>query len=261
MNPFESGELVPESRYVWRARKPGSTHRLICFPYAGAGATAYAEWAALLPPEIELVAVQLPGRQNRIAEEPFRDTGPLIAALSYALAPVLDGPFAFFGHSGGAMLAYELANVLRGRGIRSPERLFLSAQPAPDAPGRPQWHRLPDEEFRAEVLTLGGIEPEIADDPDVMAELLPLLRADFGLWERHLPTPAAGLDCPITVLCGESDHRVPLASVAGWRACTTAGFDTQVYPGGHFYFLSATADVVSFIGRTMLDPALNRRVA
>jgi len=88
-----------------------------------------------------------------------------------------------------------------------------------------------------------------------------LLRADFGLWERHRPAPAAPLDCPITVLCGESDHRVPLASVRGWRACTTAEFDTQVYPGGHFYFLSATADVVSFIGRTMLDPAMNRRVA
>jgi medium-chain acyl-[acyl-carrier-protein] hydrolase len=261
MIPFESAELVPESRYIWRARKPGHTHRLICFPYAGAGATAYADWAALLPPEIELVAVQLPGRQNRIAEEPFRETGPLIAALSYALGPVLDGPFAFFGHSGGALLAYELAKVLRARGGRGPEQLFLSAQPAPDAAGRQQWHRLPDDEFRAEVLALGGLEPEIADDPDVLAELLPLLRADFGLWERHRPTPVAPLDCPITVLCGASDHRVPLSSVDGWRARTTAEFSTQIYPGGHFYFFSATADVVSFIGRTMLDPAMNRRVA
>jgi medium-chain acyl-[acyl-carrier-protein] hydrolase len=257
----ESRELAPESRYIWRARKPGHTHRLICFPYAGAGATAYADWAALLPPEIELVAVQLPGRQNRITEEPFRETGPLIAALSYALRPVLDGPFAFFGHSGGAMLAYELARALRTRGGRGPEHLFLSAQPAPNTTGRQQWHRLPDDEFRAEVLALGGIEPELADEPDVMAELLPLLRADFGLWERHRPAPAAPLDCPITVLCGESDHRVSLASVAGWRACTTVGFDTQVYPGGHFYFLSATTDVVSFLGRTVLDPAMNRRVA
>ncbi len=192
---------------------------------------------------------------------PFRDAGPLIAALSYALRPVLDGPFAFFGHSGGAMLAYELARALRARGGRGPGHLFVSAQPAPDAAGRQQWHQLPDDEFRAEVLALGGIEPEIADDPDVMAELLPLLRVDFGLWERHRPAPAAPLDCPITALCGESDHRVPLASVDGWRACTTAEFATRVYPGGHFYFQPAATDVVSFVGRTMLGSAMNRRVA
>lgn len=261
MSASETQELVPESRYIWRARKPGHTHRLICFPYAGAGATAYAEWAALLPPEIELVAVQLPGRQNRIAEEPFQETGPLIAALSYALRPVLVGPYAFFGHSGGAMLAYELAKALRSRGGQGPEHLFLSAQPAPDTAGIRQWHTLSDEEFRAEVLALGGVEPEIADDPDVMGTLLSLLRTDFGLWERHRPVPAEPLDCPITVLCGESDYRVPLGSVDRWRACTTAEFKTQVYPGGHFYHLAATTEVVSFVGRTMLDSVRNRRVA
>lgn len=200
MTQSKNRELVPESRYIWRARKPGHTHRLICFPYAGAGATAYAGWAALLPTEIELVAVQLPGRQNRIAEEPFRETGPLITALSYALRPVLDGSFAFFGHSGGAIAAYELARVLRSRGGRGPEHLFISAQPAPDATGIRQLHHLPDDEFRAEMLALGGIEPEIADDPDVMAVLMPSLRADFGLWERHQPTPAAPLDCRKSVV-------------------------------------------------------------
>jgi medium-chain acyl-[acyl-carrier-protein] hydrolase len=254
MIQLESQKLIPEGRYFWRARNPGHTHRLICFPYAGAGAANYADWAALLPPEIELVAVQLPGRQNRIAEESFRETGPLITALSFALRPVLDGSFSFFGHSGGAIAAYELAKALRSRGARGPEHLFVSAQPAPDTTGIRQLHDLPDDEFRDEMLALGGIEPEIADDPDAMAMLMGLLRTDFRLWESHRPAPSDPLDCPITVLCGESDHRVPRASMDRWRACTTAEFGTQVYPGGHFYFLSAAAEVVSFIGRKCSTP-------
>jgi len=261
MIPLESRELVPESPYIWRARNPGHSHRLICFPHAGAGAAAYADWAGLLPPEIELVAVQLPGRQNRIVEEPFTDAGPLINVLTHALRPVLDGPFAFFGHSGGAALAYEVAKALRARGRHGPEQLFLSARPAPDVTGIRQLHDLPADQFRAEVIALGGIEPEIAEDDDVMASLLPLLRTDFGLWERHQATPVAPLDCPITVLCGASDPRAPLAAVDRWRAYTTAEFSMQIYPGGHFYFLESTAEVVAFIGRKMLAAQPERRIA
>jgi medium-chain acyl-[acyl-carrier-protein] hydrolase len=261
MIPTQSRELAPENPYIWRARNPGHTHRLICFPHAGAGAAAYADWAALLPPEIELIAVQLPGRQNRIAEEPFRETRPLVNVLRHALRPVLDRPFAFFGHSCGGALAYEVAAALRSRRLRGPERLFLSAQPAPDVTGLRRLHDLPDDEFRAEVLALGGVDAEIAADDDVMDALLPLLRADFGLWERHVPAPADPLDCPITVLCGESDPRAPLAGVDRWRAYTAAGFDTRIYPGGHFYFHERAAEVVAFIGRTILNPASDRSFA
>lgn len=261
MSQPESGTLVPESRYIWRATNPGHTHRLICFPHAGAGATAYAGWAALLPPEIELVAVQLPGRQNRIAERPFRDWSPLVTALCYALRPVLAGRYAFFGHSGGALLAYELARAVRSRGGRGPGHLFVSAQPAPDTTGVQQLHRLPAEQLRAEVLALGGIEPEVAADPDAMAALLPLLRTEFGLWERYRPTPGAPLDCPVSALCGEADRRAPAGSVDRWRTCTTAEFDRQTYPGGHFYLSRASAEVVSFIGRKMLGAAMNWRIA
>lgn len=98
----QTSELVAETPYIWRARRPESTQRLICLPHAGAGAAAYADWIPLLPPEIELVAVQLPGRQNRIAEEPFTAVGPLVSTLTHALRPVLDRPYAIFGHSCGA---------------------------------------------------------------------------------------------------------------------------------------------------------------
>jgi surfactin synthase thioesterase subunit len=259
MIPLQSCGFLPESPYVWRARKPGHTHRLICFPHAGAGASAFADWAGLVPPEIELVAVQLPGRQNRVAEEPFSSAEPLVNVLVHALRPVLDGAFSFFGHSSGAALAYELTCALRARGRREPERLFLSAQPAPGFTGVRRLHDLPDGEFLAEVLALGGIDPELSEDEDSIACLLPLLRADFGVWERHRAAPRGPLDCPITVLCGESDPRAPLAAVAGWEAFTTAEFNTWIFPGGHFYFLDSTAEVVSLIGSKMLAAASGRR--
>lgn len=261
MIPLESRELVPVSPYLWRTRNPGQVSRLICFPHAGAGAAAFTEWAGLLPPEIELVAVQLPGRQNRITEEPFTESGPLLGALTHALRPVLDQPFVFFGHSCGAELAYELAKTLRSRGRRQPEHLFLSARAAPDAPRLPDLHTLPDAEFRAELLALGGIDAEIAADEDVVAALLPLLRVDFGLWERHRPTPAPPLDVPITVLRGTADPRATEVAVRGWAAHTVARCTTRTYPGGHFYHLDSTADVVSFIARTTLTHARNRRSA
>lgn len=255
----EIGELVPESPYVWRARRPGHGHRLICFPHAGAGAAAYADWVRWLPQDIEMVAVQLPGRQNRIAEESFTEVGPLVNVLVHALRPVLDGPFAFFGHSCGATLAYELARALRSRGHRGPEQLFLSAQPGPDQTGIRRLHDLPEAEFRAEMIRLSGIEAEIAADEDVMSSLLPILRADFGLWERHRPAPGPPLACPITVLAGASDSRAPVETLGAWRAYTTAEFRTRVYEGGHFYFVESTAEVVTFICEKMLTLVTNGR--
>jgi len=255
-----STELVAETPYVWRARKPGSRHRLICFPHAGAGATTYADWAPLLPPEIELVAVQLPGRQNRIAEEPFTDVAPLVGVVAQALRPVLGGSFSFFGHSCGAALAFELAKALRTKGLPGPGRLFLSAQPAPGATGVRHLHDLPEDAFRAEMIGLGGIDEEIARDEFVMDSLLPVLRADFRLWERHRTAQDPPLDCPITVLAGDGDPRAPKETVDGWRHQTNAEFGTVFYPGGHFYFLDSPGDVIALIAEQTLG-APERRPA
>ncbi|MFE2179017.1 thioesterase II family protein [Streptomyces sp. NPDC059455] len=246
--------LMPESPYIWRARRPGHARRLICFPHAGAGAGAYAEWSGWLPRDVELVAVQLPGRQNRIAEEPFTDVRPLVNVLVHALRPVLNGPFAFFGHSCGAALAYELAQALRPRGHQGPEQMFLSAQPAPDQTGIRPLHNLPDEEFRVEMIRLGGIDPEILADEDVMGSLMAVLRADFTLWERHRLVSGPSLACPITVLAGRSDPRAPVGTLDAWKALTTARFDTRLYEGGHFYFQERIAEVVGFIGDRTLNP-------
>lgn len=255
-------DLVAETPYIWRARRGDHRHRLICFPHAGAGAGAYAEWAALLPPEIELAAVQLPGRQNRIAEDPVTEVAPLVRVLTQALRPVMDGPFSFFGHSGGAILAFELARALRDKGGPQPSHLFLSAQSAPGQRGAIQrLHDLSDEELTAEVVRLGGIEPEIAEDEDVMDALLMTLRADFELWENHHIEPGAPLDVPITVLSGDTDPRAPLDTLGAWREQTRARFETHLYQGGHFYFLGQAAELTGYISQTLLAPQMAGRTS
>lgn len=248
-----SVELIAETPCLWRARRPGARHRLICFPHAGAGAGVFADWVDAVPPEIEVVAVQLPGRQNRIAEQPVTEVAPLVRTLTQTLRPAMTGPYSFFGHSCGASLAFEVARALHARGSRGPAQLFLSAQPAPERSWRrPTLHQLPDAEFRAELVRLGGIEPEIAGDERAMTALLPIVRADFRLWERHRVLPGDRLDCDITVLLGDADVRTPQDSVEEWREYTNNRFDVRVFPGGHFYFRELLTEVGDLIGQTVL---------
>lgn len=245
--------LTCETPYLWTARRGGHRRRLICFPHAGGGAAAFTDWAQLLPAEIELAAVQLPGRQNRITEELFTEVEPLVNVLCQAMRPVLDGNVAFFGHSGGATLAFEVARALRQRGLPGPTRLFLSSEPAPGPRRVRRLHDLPDEEFRAEVLRMGGIEPEIASEEDIMQVLLPTLRADFALWEEHQVAGGAPLDIPITVLGGRGDDRAPADLLLQWQDFTTAGLTSHLYDGGHFYFLDRLDEVIGVMSRTMLQ--------
>ncbi|WP_438297337.1 thioesterase II family protein [Streptomyces sp. HUAS TT7] len=249
--------LVLESPYIWRARRPNARHRLICFPHAGGGASAFTEWVSALPAEIEVAAIQLPGRQNRILEDPPTEVGPLVRDVTEALRPLLDGPFSFFGHSCGALLGYEVAQLLHAEGGPRPERLFLSAQPSPAAAAlRPKIHNLSEAEFRAEVMRLGGFDEEVALDEDAMDELIPTVLADFALWEQHAMTIGPLIDSPITVMVGEADVRAPLDTIEGWGDHTSAGFDKQIYPGGHFYLFDPGTDtqVFEFLAETLLAP-------
>jgi surfactin synthase thioesterase subunit len=248
--------LAVESPYIWRARRADCRHRLICFPHSGGGAGVFAGWLDSLPPEIELTAMQLPGRQNRIHEELPTEAGPLIRSVTQALRPLLTGPrFSFFGHSCGALLAFEVARALQVRGGPTPVHLFVSGQASPEAAKQgPELHRLSEEDFRTEVLGLGGFDEEVAADDEVMEALLPVVLADFRLWERHPIAPVPRLNAPITAFTGQADHRAPLKSIEGWRAHTNAAFETRLFPGGHFYLFDSDANVElpEFIANTLL---------
>lgn len=236
--------LTFDSPYVRRGVRPAPRLRLVCFPYAGAGASIYQAWPDLLPDDVEVLAIQLPGREDRQSEPAFLDLDPLVQVLGEVIRPYLQVPVILFGHCAGALLAYELAGELRDRFGVAIRHLFVSAQPAPHLPPRNRpMHALPDDEFRAALTDLGGAAPEVLASDDLITYLLDCLRADFTLWEQYVHQPRPPLDCPITVFGGDQDQRVALGELAEWRAHTTDQLRLQVFDGGHFFVADRAAEV------------------
>ncbi len=210
--------------------------RLLCFPYAGGGASVYRAWAAHLPPEIALCPVQLPGRETRMREPPFRDVGPLARALADVLEAQLGQPYALFGHSMGALVAFELARELRRRRAPLPVQLFVSARPAPQLPrGERPLYDLPDEQFVAQLRRLGGTSEAVLRNAELMRLLAPLLRADLAVNEAYSYVPEAPLACPITAFGGLSDTKVSRDLIEAWEAQTSGAFRLAMLPGDHFF--------------------------
>ncbi|GAA2895616.1 alpha/beta fold hydrolase [Streptosporangium fragile] len=225
--------------------RPGAAVRLVCFAHAGGSATAYREWPALLPASVELHAVQLPGRADRFTEPLVDDMDVLAASVAEAMLPLLDRPVALFGHSMGAMVAYEVARVLQARGT-GPARLFASGCAAPHEPReRRAVSTLDDDRFVAELTRLGGTEAEILAHRAMREVVLPYVRGDFRLLERYRHRPGPALPVPISALVGDADPVVTPAQAASWEARTTADFSLTVYRGGHFYLQPHRAEVVA----------------
>lgn len=227
--------------------------RLFCLPYAGGGAAAYARWNDLLPPTVEVWRVQLPGRENRWREKPFTDLALLVETLASEMRPLLDVPFAFFGHSLGALTSFELARQVRRQFGLLPVHLLVSGRWAPHLPSPDSaLHVLPDAEF---VETLrrryNNIPDAIANDPELMEIFLPLLRADITLLDTYHYVPESPLACPITAYGGDSDLRVAPDALEAWRTHTTQSFAVQMFPGGHFYLQAERVPLLRSLSREL----------
>ncbi|MER6393338.1 thioesterase II family protein [Streptomyces sp. NPDC059382] len=221
-----------------------SDTRLFCFPHAGGAASAYLALSQELTPEFDVLSVQYPGRQDRRMEPAVDDIGRLVTALADELAATSmpgpgprgdDRPYAFFGHSMGAVLAYELTRELDRRGLPAPERLFLSGRFAPTPLGSASDRLDTDEKVIAMIRTLGGTVGRVFDDPDLLEMVMPPLRADYKAIGSYAWRPGRPLDVPFTVLVGDRDPVVPVEDAAAWRVHTAAGSDVRILPGGHFY--------------------------
>jgi surfactin synthase thioesterase subunit len=209
----------------------------------------YVQWARVLAEDLELFAVQLPARETRREEPPYTRFFPLIDALTDALQPWLVPPFVLFGHSMGALLAFELTRELRRRDWPLPVRLLLSGRQAPTIPdqGLPIQH-LPDAEFVAQLTQrYGGIPEPILRDPDFLQLFLPTLRADFDVLASYVYRPEPPLPCPISAYCGRRDQRVRSEALMDWRWQTTEGFETRWFEGDHFYFQTDRKPVLQAI--------------
>jgi len=225
--------LTPWLRVLNSPREPRL--RLICFPYAGAGPGVFREWAAEMPPAIELLGVHYPGREARAGERPLANLSRLIGEVRSVLRPRLDLPFAFFGHSMGAYVAYEVARRLDQQdGLRA-EHLFLSGAPAPHLWGAKPLHQLPSREFLTEVIKLNGVPDEVLKSPEMLAYLLPVLRADFTACETHPFEDTTPMALPLTVFGGRSDPRATAEQLAAWSSYAGSSFHLEMFEGDHFF--------------------------
>lgn len=227
--------------------------RLFCFPYAGGGASAYRKWPSLLPAGVELLASQMPGREARFVEPPLRDLDSVLGHLASAIEPLLDRPFVFFGHSLGALIAYELTLLLRSRGLPMPEHLFLSGRRAPGIPiGRRAFHNLPDDELIQEIRTLSGTSEGVLQNDELMALVLPTLRADFAIHDTYRYREQAALDAPFTIFGGLDDIATTTDNLSAWESLTTRGARLSLFRGGHFFIDESRDEVLAAIDRVLM---------
>ncbi|GHE74524.1 oleoyl-ACP hydrolase [Streptomyces vinaceus] len=225
---------------------PAPRLRLMCFAHAGGSAAAFRAWAGLLPHDVELLAVQYPGRQDRIGEPCMDSMEPMAVAIAGALLPFLDRPVAFFGHSLGAAVAYEVALRLEQAHGTGLAHLFVSGCSAPSRP-RPskELHLLDDDGLLEALGALGGMDREVLADHDLRSLVLPALRADVRIAETYRATPGSRTGAPVTAYHGDTDASVGETDVLAWSEHTAADFAAIPFAGGHFYLNDRAPELVA----------------
>lgn len=234
---------------TWLIGKPMAAPRmrLFCFAYAGGSATEFLPWQAQLAPHIEVCGIQLPGRGSRWSEPPVTEMAPLVEAIARVIARHAEIPFALFGHSLGAMLAFEVARYCQNQALCLPVHLFASGCDAPPHFSDPQWQDIDDRTFIEALRQLNGTPPELLEHDELMRLVLPMLRADFGLVAKYVYLSGPRLRVPITVLSGTSDEQVSSELLGDWEAETDAGFDQHRFEGGHFFIQERSAEIIACV--------------
>lgn len=223
-------------------RRAPADIRLFCFHHAGGTAAAYRDWPRSMPAGVEPVAVQLPGRADRFREQPVDRMPVLLDQLVEVLRPLLGEPYAFYGLSMGARVAWALTHRLRDEGLPPPVRLFLANVAAPGHPeGRAVWS---DDDVLAYLRHMGGTPPEIFAEPALLAALLPAVRADLTLVDSYHERLAPPLPTPIHAFAGIDDAEGSPDRMREWQAETTGGFTLDVISGGHFFDPPGTQQVI-----------------
>jgi surfactin synthase thioesterase subunit len=235
----------------------GAPLRLVCLPHAGAGAATYRTWGQGLSPDIAFCPVQLPGRETRMAETPYDRVEPLVAELAEVIAESIEPPYALFGHSLGALVAFMLTRRLRELGAAQPVQLIVSGRHAPQATtGLPALAGVPIDQLAVELGKLGGTPADVLANQDLLAIIAPMLRADFAVNENYDYAEQAPLDLPIMAFAAAQDPRAGSAQLAAWRYQTSQEFRLHRLPGGHFAILKHAEFVHARIAEAIAPLAL-----
>lgn len=233
--------------------------RLFCLHHAGGTAAMYRDWGRRMPAWIEPVAVQLPGRGDRFLEPPLDAMEPLLDALVEVFEPLLDQAYACYGLSMGARVAWALTHRLRDKGLPLPRMLFLASAAAPCwEEGRADWGDS-EADLIGYLREMGGTPPEVFAEPELLASLLPILRADLTLVDSYRFRPDTPLDLPIRAFAGIDDVEGSPERMSGWRDETRGRFDLDVVAGGHFFDASGEEHVVRTIVNDLERELTGRR--
>jgi medium-chain acyl-[acyl-carrier-protein] hydrolase len=257
--PSDAAGAKPSPWLLCFAPRPAARVRLFCFSLAGGGAAMYRAWLDALPTTIELCAVQLPGRESRLREPAFTSMQRIVEAVVPELVARIDRPYALFGHSMGALVAFETARALRSMAaLPQPVRLLVSGRRAPHLPEtEAPMHPLSDTDFVAEIgRRYGGIPDEVLRHRELLELLLPGLRADITAIETHSFVPGSRLGCPFTVFGGEADARATREQLAAWHLHCDGGtrMRMRMFRGSHFYLNdpAVRAELISEVARDVL---------
>lgn len=235
------------------SRKPNqrASVRLFCFPYAGGGASIFRSWQKNLSDMVDVCPVQLPGRGLRIEEPSFTEMNDLIPAVGEAIASQFDKPFAFFGHSMGALIAFELTRHVRREYGLQPIHLFVSGRCSPQTLRRPFNPFMSDSEFGEMLRCNNGIPEEALEDLELMELVLPIIRADFALCESYVYAPESPFSFPITAFGGLNDYGAPRDCIESWREHTTGPFVVRMFPGDHFFLNALKFPLLEVIAKEL----------
>jgi surfactin synthase thioesterase subunit len=236
--------------------RPESSFRLFCVPFAGVGPSAFRGWAQSIGPEIETIYVHLPGRESRFRDPAVTSVRGLSDQIAASMVPWLDRPYAVFGHSLGAVIAFETIRALRAAGRTLPRTLFVSASRAPHLPHpHAPLHHLPDDELlrRVNERYEGSVPAAVLSCPELRGLFVPTLRADLTALETYTFEPGEPLGCPISAFCGRTDPTVTSAAIAPWSIHGEAGFRLRMVDGGHLYLQTARPSLLSAIHGDLAD--------
>ena len=232
--------------------RPAASARLFCLPFAGGSASFYRPWCHHLKESIEVCLIQPPGREDRHTEPAYTHSQTIVEALITQIGPFLDRPFALYGHSLGALLAFETARALRAADLPEPSVLFLGAHRAPHLPMmRRVFYNLPDDELLAEIKHLNGTPSASLEDSEMLRYWLPIMRADLQICDTYEFAEALPLRCTIIANAGSGDQAASPECMQDWREHTTGAFALHIFPGGHFFLRTAQDSLFGILERYM----------